>query len=192
MSSVNASIQSKKVLLTCPKCGHRQPEPPAAYSTVCKKCFQYFRVHEALEPAAKLEPVPTKDQKQIVCFKCGAALSVSPAAQSTMCKRCSSHVDLRDYQVANAASRNFRTKGRFIIEENGFLFNTDSIVGEAILKGRLLGKLTAERSLEIYSTAEIKGTFKTARLIIPSGNRFRWSEAIQLVDAEIGGELVAR
>ena len=76
--------------------------------------------------------------------------------------------------------------------DGGFLFNTDSIVGEAILKGRLLGKLTAERSLEIHSTAEIKGTFKTARLIIPSGNRFRWAEAIQLVDAEIGGELVAR
>src|SRR5437899_8895768 len=108
-----------------------------------------------------------------------------------MCKRCSSHVYLRDYQVANAASRNFRTKGRFIIEESGFLFNTDSIVGEAILKGRLLGKLTAERSLEIHTTAEIKGTFQTARLIIPPGNRFRWAPAIHLVEAEIAGELVA-
>src|SRR5437867_5472004 len=184
-------MKSDKVLLTCPKCGHRQPEPATAYSTVCKKCSQYFRVQDALHPAAKVEALP-KDKKQVLCFKCGAELSVAPAAQSTMCKRCSSHVDLRDYQVANAASRNFRTKGRFVIEEGGFLFNTDSIVGEAILKGRLLGKLTAERSLEIHSTAEIKGTFKTARLIIPSGNRFRWSEAIQLVDAEIGGELVAR
>ena len=184
-------MKAQKVLLTCPKCGHRQMEPTAAFSTNCKKCFQYFRVHDALHPPTKVEAAP-KDQKQILCFKCGAELSVAPAAQSTMCKRCSSHVDLRDYQVANAASRNFRTKGRFVIEEGGFLFNTDSIVGEAILKGRLLGKLTAERSLEIHSTAEIKGTFKTARLIIPSGNRFRWSEAIQLVDAEIGGELVAR
>jgi len=108
-----------------------------------------------------------------------------------MCKKCSSHVDLRDYQLANAASKNFRTKGRFIIEESGFLFNTDSIVGEAILKGRLLGKLTAERSLAIHTTAEIKGSFKTACLIIPSGNRFRWPETIQLIGAEIAGELVA-
>ena len=183
-------MKSDKVLLTCPKCGHQQPEPPTGYSSVCKKCLQYFRVQDALHPVVKTEVV-AKDKKRIVCFKCGAELAVPPAAQSTMCKRCSSHVDLRDYQVANAASRNFRTKGRFVIEETGFLFNTDSIVGEAILKGRLLGKLTAERSMEIYSSAEIKGSFKTARLIIPLGNRFRWPHSISIVDAEIAGELVA-
>ena len=183
-------MKPDKVLLTCPKCGHRQPEPPAAYSTVCKKCSQYFRVQDALHPAAKVEEI-RKDQRQIACFKCGEELSVAPAAQTTMCKRCSSHVDLRDYQVANAASKNFKTKGRFIIEESGFLFNTESIVGEAILKGRLLGKLTAERSLAIHTSAEIKGSFKTAQLIIPAGNRFRWPETIQLVGADIAGELVA-
>src|SRR5436309_6026803 len=184
-------MKADKVPVTCPNCGHRQPEPTTAYSSVCRKCSRYFRVQDALNPVAKVEEVH-RDKRRVACFKCGAELSVAPAAQSTMCKRCSSHVDLRDYQVANAASKNFKTKGRFVIEEGGFLFNTDSIVGEAILKGRLLGKLTAERSLETHSTAEIKGTFKTARLIIPSGNRFRWAEAIQLVDAEIGGELVAR
>src|SRR5439155_8629971 len=113
----------------------------------------------------KVQEIP-KDQKQITCFKCGEALSVPPTAQSTMCKRCSSHVDLRDYQITNAASKNFKTKGRFVIEEGGYLFNTECIVGEAILKGRLLGKLTAERSLEIHTSAEIKGSFKTALLII--------------------------
>ncbi len=190
-------MKSNKVLLTCPNCGHKQPEPPTAYSTVCKKCSQYFRVHETLNPPAKIPETPKaqkplQKQLQVACFKCGAELSVSPAAQSTMCKRCSSHVDLRDYQIANAASKNFKTKGRFIIEESGFLFNTDSIVGEAILKGRLLGKLTAERSLEIYTGAEIKGTFKTARLIIPVGHRFRWPETLHLVEADIAGELVAQ
>jgi cytoskeletal protein CcmA (bactofilin family)/uncharacterized CHY-type Zn-finger protein len=243
-------MKPEKVLLTCPSCGHRQPEPPTAYSTVCKKCSQYFRVHEALHPPAKAEPVPKDqkqsqkqkkvicskcgesllvsptaysavckkcgqylriqdalyppakaaaapadqprpNQKQVACFKCGEPLVVPPAAQSTMCKRCSSHVDLRDYQVTNATSKNFKTKGRFVIEENGFLFNTETIVGEAVLKGRFLGKLTAERSLEIYTSAEIKGTFQTACLIIPPGNRFRWPETLQLVGAEIGGELVA-
>ena len=178
-------------VVTCPKCGHRQGEPPAAYSTVCKKCRQHFRVQDALNPpAAKEEEIP-KDRKQIACFKCGAELFVPLAAQTTMCKRCSSHIDLRDYQITNAASKNFKTKGRFVIEESGFLFNTESIVGEAILKGRLLGKLTAERSLAIHTSAQIKGTFKTARLIIPLGNRFRWPETIQLVGAEVAGELVA-
>ena len=183
-------MKSEKVLLTCPKCGHQQPEPSTAYSSRCKKCSEYFRVQDALRPTAKVEEVP-KNHRQVSCFKCGAELSVAPTAQSTMCKKCSSHVDLRDYAVANAASKNFKTKGRFVIEEGGFLFNTESIVGEAILKGRLLGKLTAERSLEIYSSAEIKGSFNTACLIIPPGNRFRWPQTIHLVEAQIAGELVA-
>jgi cytoskeletal protein CcmA (bactofilin family)/uncharacterized CHY-type Zn-finger protein len=183
-------MKPDKVLLTCPACGHRQPEPAAAYSTVCKKCSQYFRVHDALHPVTKVEEI-ARDQKHVACFKCGAELSVAPAAQSTMCKKCSSHIDLRDYQISNAASKNFKTKGRFIIEETGFLFNTESIVGEAIVKGRLLGKLTAERSLAIYTSGEIKGSFKTARLIIPQGNRFRWPETINLIGAEVAGELVA-
>src|ERR1043166_1936510 len=183
-------MNADKVPVTCPNCGHRQPEPPTAYSSVCRKCSRYFRVQDALNPVAKVEEVH-RDKRRVACFKCGAELSVAPAAQSTMCKRCSSHVDLRDYQVANAASKNFKTKGRFVIEESGFLFNTDSIVGEAVLKGRLLGKLKAERWLEIHTTAEIKGSFETAELIIPVGSRFRWPNTIQLVDAQIGGEVVA-
>jgi cytoskeletal protein CcmA (bactofilin family) len=64
-------------------------------------------------------------------------------------------------------------------------------VGDAVIKGRFLGKLIAERSLAIYSTAEIKGTFKAARLIIPVANRFRWNETIKVGSAEIAGELAA-
>src|SRR5258705_329317 len=183
-------MKTDKVLVTCPKCGHGQREPPAVYSTVCKKCRQHSGVRDLARPAAKVQ-APPRELKHISCFKCGAALEVAFTAQSTMCKRCSSHVDLRDYHIANAVSKNFKTKGRFVIEAGGFLFNTDTIAGEAVLKGRLLGKLAAEYSLEIYSSAEIKGSFKTTRLIIPPGNHFRWPETISLLSAEVGGELVA-
>ena len=64
-------------------------------------------------------------------------------------------------------------------------------MGDAVLKGRFLGQLTAERSLTIYSTAEIDGTFKTAHLVIPAENHFRWKETITPGSAEIAGELVA-
>src|SRR6185295_17957757 len=111
-------------------------------------------------------------------------------AESTMCKRCSAHVDLRDYNITHAVSKNFRTHGRFVIEEKGYLFNTEAMVGDAILKGKFLGKLNAVNSLTIYSTANIKGSFTTGRLIIPEGNFFRWPE-IKCGGAEIGGELVS-
>jgi cytoskeletal protein CcmA (bactofilin family) len=179
-----------KVLVTCPHCGHSQSEPRTAFSTVCKKCRKHYNVQEVLNPAPKaVERSPKR--KRITCFDCGADLEVALSAESTMCKRCSSHIDLRDYRITNAVSKNFKTKGSFVVEAKGYIFNTEATAGDAIIKGRFLGRLFAERSLTIYSTAEIKGTFKTGRLIIPADNRFFWREQISVSSAEIAGELTA-
>ncbi len=162
-----------KVLVTCPRCGRQQSEPRAAISTVCKQCGQYIKVQEVLKPAAR-SPERPRELRKLACFECGTELEVAVSAQSTMCKRCSSHIDLRDYHITNAVSKNFKTKGEFVIEPKGYVFNTEVLVGDAIIKGKFLGKLTAERSLTIYSTADIKGNFKAGRLIIPAENHFRF------------------
>jgi len=185
-----------KILLTCPHCGHQQREPRAVISTVCKSCNQHFRKDDVTKPAAKSKakakaPERPKDVRRVTCFECGTELEVAVSAQSTMCKRCSAHIDLRDYQINNAVSKNFKTKGQFVIETKGNVFNTEATVGDAIIKGKFLGKLFAERSLTIYSTAEFKGTFKTGKLIIPAENHFRWKEEIKVGSAEIAGELAA-
>jgi cytoskeletal protein CcmA (bactofilin family)/DNA-directed RNA polymerase subunit RPC12/RpoP len=179
-----------KVLVTCPRCGHQQAEPRAAISTACKECGQYIRVQEILKPAARSHERP-KEVRKLTCFECGTELEVAISAQSTMCKRCSSHIDLRDYHIANAVSRNFKTKGEFVIEPKGYVFNTEVLVGDAIIKGKFLGKLVAERSLTIYSTADFKGNFKAGRLVIPAENHFRWKEPITVGAADIAGELAA-
>lgn len=178
------------VTVSCPQCGHTQPEPKSAYSTICKQCRQHFRL-QGSAPAPAKPPKPAIEQKQVQCFQCGTQLEVPVAAESTMCKRCSSHVDLRDYQITQTFSKNFRTYGRLVIEEKGYILNTDSRVGEAIIKGRIIGKLIAERCLEIHSSARMKGTFSTGRLVVPAGNHFRWPEALQVGGAEIAGELAA-
>jgi cytoskeletal protein CcmA (bactofilin family) len=183
-----------KVRLTCPHCGHQQLEPSTAFSSNCKKCGQHLLVQELLKkPLAKAaEPAAAApERRHINCFECGAALEVPLSAESTMCKKCSRYVDLKDYRITNAVSKNFKTKGAFVIEPKGYVFNTEVIAGDAVIKGRLLGKLMAERSLTLHSTAEIKGTFKTARLVIPAANFFRWPETIRLSSAEIAGELAA-
>jgi cytoskeletal protein CcmA (bactofilin family) len=179
-----------KILVTCPQCGHQQPESRAAISTVCKECRQFIRVQEVLKPAAKATARP-KEVRKLACFECGTVLEVATSAQSTMCKRCSAHIDLRDYRISNAVSKNFKTKGEFVIEPKGYVFNTEAVVGDAIIRGKFLGKLVAERSLTIYSTADIKGSFKTGRLIIPAENHFRWKEELAGGGAEIAGELAA-
>ena len=190
----------KKVPVQCPKCGHTQQEPATGYSTVCKKCRQHFRLDEAAKPDAKPDPkagaksaaaAPARAGRRVKCFNCATELDVPDSAQSTMCKRCSGHLDLRDYKITSAVSRNFRTKGRFIIDEGGYLFNTDSVAGDVTIRGRLLGKLKAEGALELYSSAQIKGSFHAGNLIIPAGERFTWPEVIPATAADISGELVA-
>jgi cytoskeletal protein CcmA (bactofilin family) len=177
-----------KVLVACPHCGHPQAEPRTAISTVCKKCSGHYQVQETLKPSPrKIERALKK--RRITCFDCGTELEVAPSAESTMCKRCSSYVDLKDYHITSAVSKNFKTKGAFVIEPKGYVFNTEAVVGDAVIKGRFLGKLFAERSLTIYSSANFKGSFKTGRLIIPADNHFRWKERIQVGAAEIAGEL---
>lgn len=179
-----------KVLVACPYCGHEQAEPPSAFSSVCKKCRQHLRVQEILRPKPKAaETAP--ERKRVTCFECGAELEVAVSAESTMCKRCSRYVDLQDYHITSTVSKNFKTKGSFVLEPKGYLLNTEAIVGDAVIKGRLLGKLTAQRSLTIYSSAEIKGSFSAARLVIPAANHFRWPEPIKTGSAEIAGELAA-
>ena len=173
--------------MTCPHCGHEQPEPPTAFSTVCKKCHGHFHVQEVLKPAPKAVEAP-RDSRRVKCFDCGTELEVPPSAESTMCKRCGRYLDLKDYKITSAVSKNFKTKGAFVVEPKGYVFNTEAVVGDAVIKGRFLGKLIAD-SLTIYSTAEIKGSFKTARLVVPAANHFRWSEPIKVVSAEIAGEL---
>jgi len=174
----------------CPHCGEPQKVPATAVSTVCKDCGQHIKVQDVLNPKAA-RAVAVVERRRIVCPDCGTELEVSVKAESTMCKRCSSHIDLRDYRISNAVSKNFRTKGRFIIEPKGYVFNTEANVGDAVIKGRFLGKLTAERSLTIYSSAEIKGTFTAGLLIIPAHNQFRWPQPLTVGSAEIAGELVA-
>jgi cytoskeletal protein CcmA (bactofilin family) len=179
-----------KVLVACPHCGQRQAEPRQAISTNCRACRRHFNLQEVLKPIRKkVERGP--ECRRITCFDCGADLDVAVTAESTMCKKCSRYVDLHDYRITNAVSKNFKTKGTFVIEARGYVFNTEAIVGDAAIKGRFLGKLVAERSLAIYSTADIKGSFQAARLIIPAENHFRWKESIKVGSAEIAGELAA-
>ena len=184
-------MQQDKITVVCPHCGHSQPEPRTAFSTVCKKCRGNFKLQEVAKPAARKPAEPSPEKRRIRCFECGAELEAPVTAQSTMCKRCSRYLDLKDYTIANAVSKNFKTKGRFTIEATGYVFNCEAVVSDAVIRGRFLGKLNAEHTLTIYETAAIKGTFTGGRIIIPAENHFRWPEPIKAGSVEIAGELAA-
>jgi cytoskeletal protein CcmA (bactofilin family) len=183
-------IKLQLVSVACPQCGHTQAEPRTAYSTICKKCRQHFRVQQALHPEAKTAQ-PSIPQKRIRCFQCDAELDVPLAAASTMCKKCGGYVDLNDYIIRQTVSRNFRTHGSFVVEEKGYVLNSDARVGDALIKGRFIGKLVAQGTLEIHSSASIKGSFTAGRLLIPARHRFHWPDPLLCGGADIAGELVA-
>lgn len=182
-------MKAKKVLVTCPKCGHEQEESASAYSTACRKCRQHIRISDVLKPSAAKKQSALR-QRTVLCFECGTELTVPSAAQSTMCKRCSCHVDLADYQINHSVSKNFRTKGNMVLEEGGYLFNTVTIAAHVVLKGRFIGSLLAEQSLEIHPTARIQGTFMAEHLIVPASTAFAWPEAVNVNGADIAGEWV--
>jgi cytoskeletal protein CcmA (bactofilin family) len=184
-------MQQDKITVVCPHCGHTQPEPRTAFSTVCKQCRGNFRLHEAAKPGPRRPADPGPEKKKLTCFECGAELEAPVTAQSTMCKRCSRYIDLKDYLINNAVSKNFKTKGLFTIEASGYVFNTEAVVGDAVIRGRFLGKLIAERTLTIYPTAAIKGSFTAGRVIIPAETQFRWPETIKAASIEVIGELTA-
>jgi len=130
-------------------------------------------------------------QRAVTCFDCGASLHVAAGALSTLCKKCSSHIDLRDYLITNSVFQHFKTQGTVVIAERGCVHDTNAMVGEAVVKGVFLGKLTVERELTIYPGADIQGTFKAGKLVIPENTRFRWPELIRVGAAEVSGELAA-
>lgn len=176
-----------QVLVACPYCGHQQKEPRTAFSSVCKKCGEHLRIQEILTPPPAA-PRRAPKQRRITCFECGAELEAPVSAESTMCKWCSSYVDLHSYRITTAMAKNFKTKGTLVIEPKGWIFNTDSIVGDAVIRGKYHGKLSVERSLTIYSTADIKGSLTPTHLVIPAENYFRWSGPLPVGTAEIAGE----
>lgn len=182
--------KQEQVLVACPHCGHRQREWREAFSTICRQCRQHYRVQEALHPAPKTQE-RAPPQRRIACFDCATVMDVPASAESTMCKRCGRYVDLHDYHITTAVSKNFRTRGRFVVEPKGYVFNTETIAEHAAIKGRFHGKLTAAQSLTVFSGAEIKGSLTVAHLVIPAGNHFRWPTALKLVSAEIAGEAMA-
>jgi len=148
-------------------------------------------VQEALRPTPRTL-APVIEQRRVRCFQCGTEFEAPKAAASTMCKRCSSYVDLTDYRITQTVSKNFRTHGRLVVEEKGYVLNTEALVAEAVVKGRLIGKLTAQGQLEIYSSARIKGSLTAGRLVIPVANQFNWPDLLQVGAAEICGELVGK
>ena len=182
--------RSDRVSVSCPKCGHTQLEPPTAYSSLCKKCHAHFRLEDVLRPAAQPEK-PQIAQRRVRCFQCGTELDVALAAASTMCKRCSSHVDLSAHRVTQTVSKNFRTYGDLVVEEKGYVLNSEALVRRAVIKGRFIGKLTTVDDLEVHTSCSIKGTLNPGRLVVPAGQRFGWLDPLRAKNVEVSGELVA-
>ena len=183
-------MKLEKINVTCPHCGHVQLEPRDGYSTVCKQCQKHFRLDEVLRP--KTGPAEKRrNTRQVTCFQCATVLDVSEQAESTMCKRCSAHIDLRNYSINQAVSKNFRTHGSFEVGEKGYVFNTEVEAGDAVIRGKFLGKLHAHRTLILYAPDLFKGTFKAARLIVPAGTHLVWPKPLDVDSVEIAGELVA-
>ena len=183
--------KQEKVLVACPHCGHSQPEPRAAFSTICKKCGCNYQVKEARSPAPKAVEVAF-ERKRITCFECGReAGRARQRAQSSMCKWCSRYIDLQDYRIANAVPGISKPRARSLLNRKAMFSTPKPSPATPSSRDDFTESWLRSGSLTIYSTAEIKGSFTAGHLIIPAENHFRWKEPINAGSAEIAGELAA-
>ena len=175
--------------MECPHCGHSQAEPRTGFSTICKKCGRNFRVQEALNPRAQSRRSRAREKThhllRVRRGTGGAGQRAVHHVQAVQPLHGPERLPHRQRRL-----QEFQDEG-FVHASNRRVTSSTRRPWWATPSSRagFSGKLVAEGSLTIHTTAEIKGSFTAGRLIIPAANQFRWREPIKVGSAEIAGEL---
>jgi len=183
-----------------------QSEPALAQSTYCRKCGEHFRVGVAVSEGivvATLRP-PAKEggwlagarqafgprgPRHVVCFDCGAEQDVAPAARSTICPSCSSYIDLTDFKIDNASTKNIRTRGILHIGPKGDLSATRAECADAIIEGRLRAELYASGPVRVLVKGKVFGGITASQITIEKKAVAECSRTLHCARLEVFGTL---
>jgi cytoskeletal protein CcmA (bactofilin family)/ribosomal protein L37AE/L43A len=156
----------RKAPFRCPLCGFVQLESASLFSTYCRSCGNHYTVApEGKTPAqAKSGSLVTRAVKKIVsrpprevkCHHCGTVHEVSGHARTTICPGCTASIELVDVRFDSIASRAIDTRGKLHIGPEGHLNNESIICGEALIEGKLSGRIQCERTLHLACIARIQ------------------------------------
>jgi cytoskeletal protein CcmA (bactofilin family) len=196
---------AKKVPTSCPHCGFVQLEPRELISTYCRGCGDHFSVtpQPALAPAAKppaakaalvellREKLHIHQQRNVACLECGRDHSVSAHLRFAQCPTCGAAIDLHDVEITGHSTRIVETHGTVHVGPEGFLNSTRITCGQAIVEGRVAGKITCFGTLRLKGQGICRSQIRTRQLVVDRGAEVRIPYTIYAEDVILRGRVEA-
>ena len=157
--------------IVCPHCRGTLSVSMHCLSIPCRHCSRHINVKELLAPAEQLRKSAT-EKRNLFCYKCKKEISTDKGAQAVVCKYCYYRNDLSDHKVKTIIGTIFQTHGRLYLVRKGVIETSTIKVGSAVIKGKVVGNITAFGTVEILKRGQIKGEITCRRLIVKKGGIF--------------------
>ncbi len=191
----------RKVPTECPHCGFTQQEPVGLISTYCRGCGDHYTVARKAPPPP-LEPRPSfarrvrekllpAEPRLAACLDCGRTQKIPPHTQSAACHECGSTIDLHHIEIAGHSTRIVRTHGNVHIGRDGYLNSTRVICGNAVVEGRIAGKITCAGTLRFKGSGLCRSQITAQRLVVDRGATLRFPWTLRVGEIEIRGRVEA-
>lgn len=162
---------SRQRKIQCPHCAYEQLVLEEALSVFCKNCNKRITLGAAQKSAQQQKPSFTHHVRTVSCPKCSAQQQVPHNALSSFCQKCGNRINLQDYEIKGKFNGELNTKGILVITISGDV-HADVTVGNAIIEGKLVGKILCEGKVELRSTAKVYGDVIAAQFIVNDGALF--------------------
>lgn len=181
----------RKAPFECPHCGFVQHEPPHLISTYCRSCGSHYEVAAAKarrDPASGIVGASApRPVRPVHCHQCGGEHHVSPSAVSTICPGCNASIDLGDLIFSTSVSRPVDTRGRLVVEAGGCINNTRIICGEALIEGKINGRLICEGELHLACKARLAHAVSASSIVIHKDADVEFVQPIKTADLVVHG-----
>jgi len=193
-----------KVPVTCPGCGHVQPEPPGFLSTICRSCGTSFTresIAKARPGKPSLERRPSgpppglldllfkKKPRSIHCYRCGANHEVSGYARSTICPSCAANIDLSPLTVEVQVSREVDIRSHLTIKKTALLNSSRAVCTTAEIAGKFYGNLLCERLLTLSFQGVCQARMTAQRIVVTAAADLATAFPLQAEEVEIRGRV---
>lgn len=192
-----------KVPTTCPHCGFVQNEPRGLISTYCRGCGGHYsvapaeqapprpHVHSALAERLR-ETLHLPRKRRIACHSCGCKVAVPVHAETaSVCPSCGTTIHLHDITIHGHVTRPVHTRGTIHVGREGYLNAMRVACGNAIVEGRIAGRVTCEGTLRLRGEGVCRAQISTRRLIIDRGAELRFPFTIYADEVIIRGRIEA-
>jgi len=193
----------RKKPVQCPHCSTEQLEPVHAYSTYCRSCGEHFRIGNDADPGIEqplrreslIERIAGKAIKRaprkVFCYACSTTHDASAYTKHTLCPQCGTSIEMSDLVVDKPVTRRVDTRGDLTVTKDGFLSNASSVCRNALVEGKISGRLFCDGRLRLNSSERMTAEFIAREVIIERKANCFLNRKLQAADVIVKGRLCA-